>query len=70
MVFCLSLMVYFYIMSFEAFDTKKIDEYARQAKESWGKTDNEMSVTAGMKRLLFTLTNTLYRDRIPVQKRK
>ena len=26
-------------MSFEAFDTKKIDEYARQAKESWGKTD-------------------------------
>ena len=36
-------MVYFYIMSFEAFDTKKIDEYARQAKESWGKTGNEMS---------------------------
>lgn len=26
-------------MSFEAFDTKKIDEYARQAKASWGKTD-------------------------------
>ena len=26
-------------MSFEAFDTKKMDEYARQAKESWGKTD-------------------------------
>ena len=26
-------------MSFEAFDTKKIDEYAKQAKESWGKTD-------------------------------
>lgn len=26
-------------MSFEAFDTKKIDEYARQAKETWGKTD-------------------------------
>ena len=25
-------------MSFEAFDTKKIDEYAKQAKESWGKT--------------------------------
>ena len=26
-------------MSFEAFDTKKIDEYAKQAKASWGKTD-------------------------------
>lgn len=26
-------------MSFEAFDTKKIDEYAAQAKETWGKTD-------------------------------
>ena len=25
-------------MSFEAFDTKKIDEYAAQAKASWGKT--------------------------------
>ena len=25
-------------MSFNAFDTKKIDEYARQAKESWGNT--------------------------------
>lgn len=27
------------IMNFEAFDTKKIDEYARQAKESYGKTE-------------------------------
>lgn len=26
-------------LSFEAFDTKKIDEYAKQAKETWGKTD-------------------------------
>lgn len=26
-------------MSFEAFDTRKIDEYAAQAKESWGKTE-------------------------------
>lgn len=26
-------------MSFGAFDTKKIDEYAAQAKASWGKTD-------------------------------
>lgn len=26
-------------MSFEAFDTKKIDEYAAQAKAAWGKTD-------------------------------
>lgn len=26
-------------MSFDAFDTKKIDEYAAQAKASWGKTD-------------------------------
>lgn len=26
-------------MSFEAFDTKKIDEYAAQAKASWGNTD-------------------------------
>ena len=26
-------------MNFEAFDTKKIDEYAAQAKASWGKTD-------------------------------
>lgn len=26
-------------MSFEAFDTKKIDEYAVQAKASWGRTD-------------------------------
>lgn len=26
-------------MSFEAFDTKKIDEYAAQAKVSWGATD-------------------------------
>ena len=26
-------------MSFEAFDTKKIDEYAKQAKEYWGKTN-------------------------------
>ena len=26
-------------MSFEAFDTKKIDEYAAQAKASWGTTD-------------------------------
>lgn len=26
-------------MSFEAFDTKKMDEYASQAKASWGKTD-------------------------------
>lgn len=25
-------------MTFEAFDTKKMDEYARQAKASWGKT--------------------------------
>ena len=25
-------------MSFEAFDTRKIDEYARQARESWGNT--------------------------------
>lgn len=27
------------LMSFEAFDTRKIDEYAAQAKASWGKTD-------------------------------
>lgn len=27
------------LMSFEAFDTRKIDEYAARAKESWGKTD-------------------------------
>lgn len=27
------------LMNFEAFDTKKIDEYARQAKESYGKTE-------------------------------
>lgn len=26
-------------MSFEAFDTKKIDEYAKQAKASWGNTE-------------------------------
>ena len=26
-------------MDFTAFDTKKIDEYARQAKESWGNTE-------------------------------
>lgn len=26
-------------MSFDAFDTKKLDEYAKQAKESWGKTE-------------------------------
>lgn len=26
-------------MNFEAFDTRKIDEYAAQAKASWGKTD-------------------------------
>lgn len=26
-------------MSFEAFDTKKLDEYAKQAKASWGKTE-------------------------------
>lgn len=26
-------------MSFEAFDTKKIDEYAAEAKATWGKTD-------------------------------
>ena len=26
-------------MSFEAFDTRKIDEYAAQAKASWGTTD-------------------------------
>ena len=26
-------------MNFEAFDTRKIDEYAAQAKEAWGKTD-------------------------------
>ena len=26
-------------LGFEAFDTRKIDEYAVQAKESWGKTD-------------------------------
>lgn len=26
------------ILDFSAFDTKKIDEYARQAKEQWGKT--------------------------------
>ena len=26
-------------MSFEAFDTRKIDEYAEQAKAFWGKTD-------------------------------
>lgn len=26
-------------LGFEAFDTRKIDEYAEQAKESWGKTD-------------------------------
>ena len=26
-------------MSFEAFDTKKIDEYAAKAKASWGQTD-------------------------------
>lgn len=27
------------LMDFKAFDTQKIDEYARQAKESWGKTE-------------------------------
>lgn len=27
------------LMNFEAFDTRKIDEYAAQAKASWGKTD-------------------------------
>ena len=27
-------------MSFDAFDTRKIDEYAAQAKASWGKTDS------------------------------
>ena len=27
------------IMSFDAFDTKKIDEYTKQAKEQWGNTD-------------------------------
>ncbi|MCI8860178.1 MAG: MerR family transcriptional regulator [Lachnospiraceae bacterium] len=27
------------LMDFTAFDTKKIDEYARQAKESWGNTE-------------------------------
>ena len=27
------------LMSFEAFDTRKIDEYAAQAKASWGKTE-------------------------------
>ena len=26
-------------MNFDAFDTKKMDEYAAQAKENWGKTD-------------------------------
>ena len=26
-------------MDFSAFDTKKIDEYSKQAKEQWGKTD-------------------------------
>ena len=26
-------------MDFSAFDTKKMDEYAAQAKENWGKTD-------------------------------
>lgn len=26
-------------MNFEAFDTRKIDEYAAEAKKSWGKTD-------------------------------
>ena len=26
-------------MDFSAFDTRKIDEYSRQAKEQWGKTD-------------------------------
>lgn len=26
-------------MNFSAFDTKKIDEYAKQAKESWGHTN-------------------------------
>ena len=26
-------------LTFEAFDTRKIDEYARQAKETWGTTD-------------------------------
>ena len=26
-------------MSFEAFDTRKFDEYVRQAKASWGQTD-------------------------------
>ena len=26
-------------MDFSAFDTKKMDEYAAQAKESWGKTE-------------------------------
>lgn len=27
------------MMDFQAFDTKKMDEYARQAKESWGNTE-------------------------------
>ncbi len=27
------------VMNFEAFDTRKIDEYAAQAKASWGKTE-------------------------------
>ena len=27
------------LMDFTAFDTRKIDEYARQAKESWGNTE-------------------------------
>ena len=32
-------------MSFEAFDTKKIDEYAAQAKANWGKTDADRKST-------------------------
>lgn len=31
-------------MDFTAFDTQKIDEYARQAKESWGETDEYKEV--------------------------
>lgn len=49
-------------MDFSAFDTKKMDEYAAQAKESWGKTDAYKEFEEKSKDWTEETTNNIAKD--------
>lgn len=48
-------------MDFSVFDTSKIDEYARQAKEQWGKTPESDMVQMQVKKLQDYITEHFYK---------